>query len=171
MPFLVRDLSGQWQFAINDLGQDCAGNTIANFRKNKGFFFADWRISGKPLHTEWLTAILHLREPQVIYVIAPCQSDPGYPTQFYQSSGDNCDGQYVWTPEAAENGHYVLAANSVTCNSEPYNNPAVDAASLAALVTALNANVVLSSFGTWSTTGAKLYLTGATCQPVLPWVV
>ena len=34
MPFAVRDLSGQWRFATNDLGMDCNGQPIANYRGN-----------------------------------------------------------------------------------------------------------------------------------------
>lgn len=170
MPFLVRDLSGQWQFAINDLGQDCDGNTIANYRRNKGFFFADWRLAGRPRYTEFLVAILHKREPQVIYVVAPCADDPGYPTQYYNSANDTCGGVLSYTPAANGSGHYVLNALSVTCNEEPVNNGAIDAASLAALVTALNSDLVLGAVGTWSTSGGKLLLTGATCTPAFNWI-
>ena len=171
MPFLNRDLSGQWTFAINDLGQDCNGNVITNFRKNKGFFYADWRLSAKPQHTEWLTAILHLREQAVIYEVAPCTTDPGYPAQTYNSACSPCSTTYVWNPEADDSGHYVLAVNSVTCNEEPILNGAIDAASLAALVTALNGDSVLGALGTWSLNGnSQLVLTDGTCEPVLPWV-
>lgn len=172
MPFLNRDLSGQWQFAINDLGQDCEGNTIANFRKNKGFFWADWRLAGRPRYTEFLVAILHMREPQNIYVIAPCAADPGYPTQFYQSNCDTCDNPLVFfSPQADDSGHFVIAANSVTCNGEVINNAAIDAASLAALVTALNSSTLLGALGTWAADGTRLTLADSTCTPAIPWVV
>lgn len=171
MPFLVRDLTGQWQFATNDLGQDCDGNAITNFRRNKGFFWADWRLAGRPRYTEWLTAILHLREPQVIYVIAPCASDPGYPTQDYQSNCDPCDGTLVWfQPETNEAGNYQLAANTVTCNGNPINNAAVSAATVALLATALNASGQFAALGTWGSDGNRLSLTDYTCVPALPWV-
>lgn len=171
MPFLVRGLNGMWNFAIDNLGQDCNGNAIANYRKNKGFYYADFRFAGQPLYTEWLTAILHLREPKVIYVVAPCAADPGYPTQDYNSACDGCSTTFQWTPDANDSGHYVLAVNSTTCNSEPLDNAAIDAASLAALVTALQADTALGAVGTWSTSGGKLILSDATCEPILPWVV
>lgn len=171
MPFLNRDLGGQWTFAINDLGQDCNGKAIANFRKNKGFFYADWRLAAKPQHTEFLFAFLHKREQRVYYVVVPCADDPGYPTQDYNSACASCDTTFTWTPEANDSGHYVLAADSVTCNSNPIANGAINAASLAALVIALNGDGVLGALGTWSVSGTTLTLAEASCSPFLPWVV
>lgn len=171
MPFLVRGLNGEWRFAIDNLGSDCDGKAIANYRRNKGFFYADFRLAGRPMYTEWLTAIFHMREPKVIYEVAPCAADPGYPAQTYNSACDGCDTTFRWQPDANDSGHYVLAANSTTCNSEPLANGAIDAASLAALVTALNGDTDLGAIGTWSADGTDLVLTGATCKPFLPWVV
>lgn len=172
MPFIVRGLNGTWQFAMHDLGQDCNGNAIANFRGNKGFFWADWRLAGKPLHTEWLTAILHMREPKVIYTVAPCAADPGYPTQNYNSANASCDGVYTFEPDADGDGHYVVDANSTTCNDNPLANGAIDAASIADLVTALNNDAALGAIGTWSAWGTNgIQVSGATCEPIIPWVV
>jgi hypothetical protein len=171
MPFIVRGLNGQWNFAVDNLGQDCAGNAIANYRKNKGFFWADFQYGSVPKYTEFLTAILHLRQPMVTYVVAPCAADPGYPEQNYNSACDGCDTTYRWTPRANGAGNYVLAANSVTCGENPIDNGAISAATLAALVTALNGDTALGAIGTWSTSGGQLILTDATCEPVLPWVV
>ncbi len=170
MPFLVRGLNGQWRFAIHDLGQDCTGKAIANYRQNKGFYYADWRLAGHPLHTEWLTAIFHMREPKVIYVVAPCAVDPGYPAQRYTSECYPCVGTYEWIPEVAANLHYKLAANSTTCNDEPQTNGAIDSLTLAALVIALQADVALGALGTWSQNGTYLILMNATCRPILPWL-
>lgn len=172
MPFMVRGLNGQWQFAIDNLGADCDGKAIANYRKNKGFFFSDFRFAMQPKYTEFLTAILHLREPQVTYVVAPCATDPGYPEQTYNSACDGCDDDFTWSPpEANDEGHFVIAANSTTCNEEPLDNDAIDAATLAALVIALNGDTALGAIGTWSASGANLVLTDATCRPVLNFVV
>jgi len=99
MPFLVRGLNGEWRFAMNNLGADCAGKPISNYRQNKGFFYADWRLAAHPLHTEWLTAWLHLREPKVIYTVAPCAADPGYPEQDYNSACDGCGTTFEWQPD------------------------------------------------------------------------
>jgi hypothetical protein len=171
MPFLNRSLSGDWNFATNDLGQDCSGNTIANFRKNKGFFWADWRLAGKPLHTEWLVAILHLREPKVIYVVAPCATDPGYPTQTYQSNCDPCSTTFTFfSPATNEAGDYEIAAQSVTCNGELVANAAIEESSLTDLATALNSDVALGALGTWSVVNGRLQLADATCVPVIDWV-
>lgn len=173
MPFLVRGLNGQWNFAIDNLGQDCEGNAIANYRRNKGFYYADFRYGAKPLYTEWITALFHLREPQVVYVVAPCATDPGYPTQSYTSACTGCEEDFTWdiADDHQEDGSYVLAASSVTCDDVLVANGAIDAADVAALVTALNGDGALGALGTWSATGTTLRLTGATCEPVLPWVL
>jgi hypothetical protein len=173
MPFLVRGLSGQWNFATHDLGSDCAtGTAISNYRQNKGFFWADWRWGIKPMYTEWMTAFLHKREPKVIYVVAPCAADPGYPTQVYNSAGPSCLTTYQWIPDANGSGHYVLNANTVACDDAPVTNGAINAASLAALVTALNGDVGgTQGLGTWSSNDEGfLILSNAICQPVLPFV-
>jgi len=173
MPFMVRGLNGQWNFAIDDLGADCNGIAIANYRKNKGFFYADFRYGAEPEYTEFLTAILHLREPKVIYAVAPCAADPGYPEQNYNSACDGCGGPYSWLPDADAEGNFVLAANSTTCgpDEEPLANGAISSATLALLVTALNGDGALGALGTWSTDGTLLILTGSDCKPVLPWVL
>lgn len=171
MPFMVRGLNGQWNFAIDNLGADCDGKAIANYRRNKGFFWADFQFAGRPLHTEWLTAIFHKREPMVVYTVDVCATDPGYPEQVYRSACDGCDTVYRWEPDADEEGNFVLAASSVTCNDEIQANGAIDSATLAALVIALNGDAALGALGTWSADGTDLVLSGATCQPVLPWVV
>jgi len=101
MPFMVRGLNGQWRFAIDNLGADERGNPISNYRRNKGFFWADFQYAAHPEHTEWLTAILHLREPKVIYVVAPCAADPGYPDQDYSSAIDGCETTFRWLADKA----------------------------------------------------------------------
>ncbi len=172
MPFTVRGLNGEWNFAMNDLGQDCKGNAIANYRGNKGFFWSDFRYAARPRYTEFLTGFLHLREPKVIYVVAPCAADPGYPTQNYNASNAGCDTTYIYTPDAAGNGHFVVAVNSTTCNDEPLANSAIDAADIAALIIALNADPALSLIGTWSAVGTdQIQVVDATCKPSIPWVV
>jgi hypothetical protein len=171
MPFVVRGLNGQWNFAMDDLGADCDGKPIANYRKNKGKYYADFQFGSEPIHTEWLTAILHLREGFVIYEVAPCAADPGYPTQDYRSANDDCEGSYRFEPEAQEDGSFVLAANTVSCNDEPVENGAIDAANLAALVTALNSDGDTGALGTWVADGNDLILNDATCRPNLPWVL
>ena len=171
MPFLVRGLNGQWNFAIDNLGADCDGKAIANYRKNKGFFWADFRLAAKPMYTEWLTAIFHMREPKVIYEIAPCAADPGYPAQEYSSACDGCETTYRWEPDADSEGNYVLAANSVTCNDDPVANGAISSATVGALATDLNNDAEMGALGTWSADGTDLVLTDATCKPYLPWQV
>ena len=95
MPFMTRDFGGKWFFAMDNLtcGVDVNGNPIAvdNSRRNKGMFKADFRLAIRPLYTEFAQAIFHKGEPQCVTVIAPCNTDPGYATQSYGSSNDQCD--------------------------------------------------------------------------------
>lgn len=183
MPFLVRGLNGEWQFATNDLGQDCNGNAISNFAGNKGFFFSDFRYAAKPRNTEWLTTFFHKREPAVVYEIDTCAADPGYPAQKYGSSPSlsedptyPCGGVLTWTPDKADNGHYKLAVSSTTCNDVPLDNDAIDSATLSALVSDLTSDTALGALGTWSTDGRLLILSDAACSVgvganvVLPWL-
>lgn len=173
MPFMVRGLNGQWNFAIDNLGADCEGNAIANYRKNKGFFYADFRWAGKPLHTEWMTVLFHKREPMVIYTVDTCATDPGYPTQDYNSACDPCDNDYTWFlgPQDQDDGNYVIAANTIACEGEaPLTHAAISVATVALLATALEAQAAVAALGTWTADGDRLILTDASCRPSLPFV-
>lgn len=172
MPFAVRDLSGQWRFAINDLGIDCNGNPIANYRGNKGFFYADFQYATEPYYTEWEELIFHKREPAYVVAVDTCADDPGSPTQYYNSANTTCGTTIEFTPVADDTGHYVLAADTVTCDGNVINNGAIDAASIAALVTALNADTGgAADLGTWVQFGSDIQLTETECQSVvLSWV-
>lgn len=171
MPFAVRDLSGSWRFAINDLGIDCNGNPIANYRQNKGFFYADFQFAAKPLWTEWEEAIFHKREPSYVYVVDTCATDPGAPTQYYNSACTTCGETYEFTPAADGDGNYVLAANTVTCSGNVVTHLAISSATIAALVTDLNNNVGLGALGTWVQVGSNIQLQETACTSlVLPWV-
>lgn len=172
MPFAVRDLSGQWRFAINDLGADCNGNVIANYRQNKGFFYADFQPSVEPRYVEWEEVIFHKREPAVVTVVDTCASDPGHPQQYYNSACTLCGTTLTFTPQADGDGNFVLGASSVTCDDDIVANDAISSASLAALVIALNADSALGALGTWQAFGADLQLLSSACEDLaLPWVV
>lgn len=177
MPFAVRDLGGTWNWANNDLGRDCDGNPIANYRGNKGFLYADFRYQLEPLHTEWEELIFHQREPQFVVEMPVCAADPGYPTQDYNSANDGCGypdqgfNTIIFTPVQDSGGHYVLAANSSTCDGSTVTHIAIDVTDIAALVTALNAGG-LNTLGTWVQEGVNVLLTESYCSDVLlPWVV
>lgn len=90
MPFSARNFGGRWQFVMDNLGQDQAGVAIENKRRNKGQFIADFKQAIRPLHTEFLEAIFHKREPQCVIEIDTCSADPGYPTQTYSSCNATC---------------------------------------------------------------------------------
>lgn len=172
MPFANRSLGGQWQFVMDNLGEDCNGRAIENKRRNKGQFLADFVLSFKPQYTEFSETIFHLREPAFVVEIGTCASDPGYPTQDYNSANDRCEGSnLIFTPVQDDEGNYVLAANSATCDGVAVTHSAISEANLNSLLTAMNAN--LSSLGLWILEGTQLLLTENTCSGdvVLDWVV
>jgi len=94
MPFLKRNFGGGWQWVMDNLtdGCDTNGNPIAvdNKRRNKGQFIADFRYWVRPARTEWEEAIFHLGAPQCVSVVPPCGTQPGYPTQNYDSGNEPC---------------------------------------------------------------------------------
>jgi hypothetical protein len=93
MPFSSRNFGGQWQFVMDNLGADVNGCVIENKRRNKGQFIADFKMAIRPLYTEFAEAIFHKGEPQCIYVVETCNTDPGYPTQTYNSANDACPAE------------------------------------------------------------------------------
>lgn len=90
MPFASRNFGGKWQFVMDNLGADINGCVIENKRRNKGQFIADFKQAARPLYTEFAEAIFHKGEPACIYTVDTCNSDPGYPTQDYNSANDPC---------------------------------------------------------------------------------
>lgn len=172
MPFAVRDLGGAWNFAMNDLGRDCDNRPIANYRKNKGFFYADFQYGTEPLHVEWAELIFHKREPMRVTAIDVCGDDPGYPTQNYNSANAECDTTQVFSPIADDAGNYHIEANTITCDGIPVAHAAVSSATIAALVTALNADAGTDAMGLWVQEGVQILLTETNCESVaIPWVV
>ncbi len=89
-PFMHRDFGGRWQWQMHDLGADQAGTVIKNAWGNKGRFGAWFKYYARPLHTEFLEAIIHKGEPQCVPEINTCNSDPGYATQSYDSCNTDC---------------------------------------------------------------------------------
>jgi hypothetical protein len=90
MPFGHRDFGGKWQFVMDNLGADQSGNVIANKRRNKGQFIADFKNYIRPLHTEFLEAMFHRGEQMCIPEITTCSPNPEYPAQVYTSTLPNC---------------------------------------------------------------------------------
>jgi hypothetical protein len=175
MPFLNRSLAGEWRFAMNNLGADCNGVAIPNYRGNKGFFYADFDMAAEPMHVEWMELIFHLREPVCVATITTCQEDPGYPTQNYNSANDVCDGsgQVIYiTPVESESGDYNVLANTITINGVYIVHTAISGnTTLATLVTELTTKVPY--LGTWAVAGnnTQITLTGSNgATLVIPWV-
>jgi len=176
MPFGHRDLAGKWQFQMHDLGIDENDCVISNPWQNKGRFAAWFKYYIRPLHTEFLQAIFHKREPMCVPEIQTCSTQSGYPVQTYNSANTVCPVENVVitvTPVLdATTGTYIILANSVLCNSDNVNNEQISgAATLAALVVLLNASPTLSLLGTWAVSGGNITLTGAVCSTLtMPFV-
>lgn len=175
MPFMNRSLAGEWRFAMDNLGSDCNGVPIENYRRNKGFFYSDYDMAAEPLYTEWLETIFHLRNPPCIITVEPCEDDPGYPTQNYDSANAACDSDetvvYI-TPVASESGDYNIAQNTTTVNGVYIVHASIAGShTLANLVTEMNSK--LGFLGTWAVAGngVQITLTGSNgATLVLPWV-
>ena len=90
MPFGHRDFGGKWRFAMHDLGADATGTAISNKWENKGQFISWFKYYVRPLHYEFMEAFFHKGEQFCIPNIAPCNADPGYPSQIYNSSLPVC---------------------------------------------------------------------------------
>lgn len=90
MPFSSRNFGGKWQFVMDNLGADCHGCVIENKRRNKGQFIADFKLAVRPMYTEFLEAIFYKRERACVVEIDTCGTDPGYPTQDYDSANIPC---------------------------------------------------------------------------------
>jgi len=91
MPFSSRNFGGKWQFVMDNLGSGPDGCVIENKRRNKGQFIADFKLAIKPRYTEFVEAIFHKRERACVIEIDTCATDPGYPTQDYDSCNTACD--------------------------------------------------------------------------------
>jgi len=174
MPFMNRSLAGEWRFAMDNLGADCNGVAIENYRRNKGFFFADFDMAAEPLHTEWMETIFHLRNAPCIVTVASCATDPGYPLQNYDSANAECANDEVLylTPVASASGDYNVLANAVTLNGVNQIHPViVGSTTLAALATELTTKIPW--LGTWAVAanGVQLTLTGGNGAAInIPWV-
>lgn len=171
MPFSSRNFGGKWQFVMDNLGADQDGKVIENFLRNKGMFVADFKLAIRPLMTEFVEGIFHKREPQCVYVIQPCNPEPGYPSQSYNSANATCTTAGVnilFTPiKASSTNTYEINANTFSCDDEPVSHAAITGTTtLAALVAQLNLN--LSVVGTWSVVGSQIQLTGTQCAQIDP---
>jgi hypothetical protein len=91
MPFARRNFGGRWQFVMDNLGVGPDGCVVENKRRNKGQFIADFKVGIRPLHTEFIVAFFHKREPMCVPEINTCNPDPGYSTQTYGSENDLCE--------------------------------------------------------------------------------
>lgn len=170
MPFKVRDYGGKWTFATNDLGADCNGRPIDNSRGNKGKFLADFKLALKPSRPEWMEVFFHMVDSPCITIVEVCNTDPGYPAQSYDSENAECPRVQVFDVAAAANGHYKVAANTITCDGNTITQTAIDDTTLAALIITLNARFVTASLtGTWAIYDAdalQIKLTGSDCTNV-----
>lgn len=171
MPFKIRDYGGKWQFVQNNLGGDCDGRPIDNSRMNKGKFIADFRLAVKPEHEEFLIAVFHMVDKPCVTIIAPCNSDPGYPAQTYDSANEPCPTEIEFTAVKNGAGNYVLTATGATCDGNviPLGTTTTNA-DLGDFVDALQTKWdAAGQDGTWTVedeTAGTILLTGTTCASV-----
>lgn len=90
MPFSSRNFGGKWQFVMDNLGADVNGCVIENKRRNKGQFIGDFKLAIRPEYVEFAELIFHKREPACVIEVDTCNTDPGYPSQDYNSCNDPC---------------------------------------------------------------------------------
>lgn len=168
MPFSARDFGGKWQFVMDNLGTDVNGCVIENKRRNKGQFIADFKYYIRPLHTEFMEAIFHKREPICVAEVDTCSSDPGYPTQSYNSCNDACPtaGTLTITPvKAHATGTYEILVDTILCDGSPVGHDAITGStSLSALAAQLNAKV--PQLGTYVVNGSNIDIQNTTCGVV-----
>lgn len=185
MPFAARDFAGKWQFVMDNL--TCGHYTItdddgvvrdvpipvANERRNKGKFIADFGGAIKAEYPELAEAFISLREPACIVDIPVCAADPGYPEQDYTCSNAPCETEDVVITQVpiinTATLTYEVPANSILCNNMLVVHEAITGStSLALLVVELNAK--LSAMGTWAVNGLSITLTGPNCTSInIPW--
>ena len=176
MPYSSRNFGGRWQFVMDNLGADQNGNPIENKRRNKGQFIADFKMAIRPLYTEFLELIFHKGEPQCIVQVSPCNADPGYPTQQYESDTNitctNTASSYTVTltpVKDATTGTYEAEANTIACNDIAIEHGAITGTTtLAALVTQLNQ--LVGVLGTWAVSGTNITITGSCSLVQVPWL-
>jgi len=90
MPYSSRNFGGKWQFVMDNLGVDGNNCVVENKRRNKGQFIADFKLAIRPLYTEFLNVFFHRGEPFCLPEVPNCNTDPGYPTQTYNSCNTPC---------------------------------------------------------------------------------
>jgi hypothetical protein len=177
MPYSSRNFGGRWQFVMDNLGADQNGNAIENKRRNKGMFIADFKMAIRPLYTEFSELIFHRAEPQCIIAISPCNPDPGYPTQNYESdtnrSCTNTTSSYTLTltPSMdATTSTYEAEANTIMCNGVAVEHARITGTTtLNNLVTQLNQ--LVGVLGTWAVSGSNITLTGSCSTVTVPWIL
>lgn len=186
MPFLRRNLAGQWRFAMHDLGADVNGCVIENIDQNKGLFVNTFKQASAPNHTEFGVLIFNRREPSCVVEIGACNADPGYPAQNYSSENIACVDDHSGTSPIPSNSTltftptlftgttpstYFVAANSVLCEGAPVTHGQIaGSTTLAALVVQLNS--ILDALGTWTVLSAtQIQLVGPCHNLTLPFEV
>jgi len=143
MPFMARDLAGKWQFANKELGCE-------NYRGNKGKFFADFELAWKATHPEWSVLIFHARDAACVPDVYPCNDDPGYPTQYYDSANDACDLWWDGGEDCDERQGILIEDGNIEVDGHPLAFGGTDCIeTMELLATALNANAITAALGTW----------------------
>ena len=166
--FMHPSFGGKWQWLQHDLGVDSQNRVINNQWGYKGKFGVWFEYYIRPMHTEFMEAIMHKREPACVIEIDTCNPSPGYPTQTYDSSNDGCPNteQVISiTPVLSDaTGTYEVLASTVLCNGSDVDNGALTGSTtLVALLAQINADSNLAALGTWAIVASDITLTGTSC--------
>ena len=165
MPFMNRDLAGQWQFAMDNLVVD--GCSVDNRRGNKGLWFADFENATKFERPELYRGILHQRYFSPVTDVSPTQTRADYSTQTTASENSDCTTPEVisYDPTNRETTHYGVAANTVTIGGITIVHDAVQGDTIALLVADLNDE--LGMLGTWAAVDADTVSLTTTANDVV----
>jgi hypothetical protein len=176
MPFLVRDFTGNWRFAIDNIG-------VPNPRRNKGYFYADFMCGIKPRYAEFIECIFHAIQPEVITVVSPTSAAITPVPEDEASSLPCCQTStytHTFTVLRTSTNAVTIPASGITCNGSIVANaqiteaaPATNNAAgwqtqLTNLVGKLAATGTPSAaMGTWSTgSNYTLTLSATRCSGV-----
>jgi hypothetical protein len=180
-PFLVRDFTGNWRFAIDNIG-------VANPRRNKGYWYADFMCGIKPRYTEFIECIFHRIQPeQIVEVSSTGDAIAATVPKVNETSSVPCCNEATYThiisvlrKATSTKNSIVIPASGITCMGDIIPNATITIAApgtddyagfdtqLTSLVTALNTSGTPSAaMGTWSkSSDIKLTLSATRCSSV-----
>jgi hypothetical protein len=122
-PFLVRDFTGNWRFAIDNIG-------VPNPRRNKGYWYADFMCGIKPRYTEFMECIFHQIQPEQIVEVpaTSTQVDQQIPKVVEPSTLPCCQTStytHVFTVVRKTDNSIAIPAQGILCSGSIVANAAI----------------------------------------------